>query len=166
MVGENTPAYSVPRILNENTEQVILTGSVLCQDGTSREVELTAKNIDLSDGSAELVVKFAQDNDQEHTLAGRFLEVSGRSFVIHSNTPVTVEYTKDNTKVKHTLLFNSSATPSFFAYAGDPVAGEVELNPHLFSICHLAWTGEDADTVKSPQSVEFKTLQIQEKANP
>lgn len=162
MVGENTPAYSVPRILNKNTDQVILTGSVRCQDGNSRDVELTIKNINLSDGTADLIVKFAKDNNQVRELQGRCLEVSGRSFVIYSDTPVTVEYTKDNTKVEHTLLFNSSATPSFFAYAGDPVAGEVELSPHLFSICHLEWEGEEADTVASPQPVEFKTLQIQE----
>lgn len=120
MVGENTPNYSVPPLMSENTQKITLSGRVVCQDASEKEVVLTITNIDKRTGNAIFTVSFAGDEVRQNA-SGTFREINNKSVVISSSSfDVTYLKAAGNERITNKFVFAEEGDVTTLVYSGDP----------------------------------------------
>ena len=146
MVGEDAPTYPFSALLQENTQQVVLTGKITCRDG-ERDITLTVNSFNRDTGVANISIVLREGDPVNET--GRFQEGNRRSILLYTDpNPVNVTYRyKDGNDTKTTTdKLSFSTTPTTLIYSDDPsVAGGINLDSPASSICSLSWTEAGTD---------------------
>lgn len=148
MVGEDAPTYPVSALLQENTQEIKLSGKATCRDG-ERKISLTIVPIDQR--QAKLTVELENDTPVVVTADGTFFEDTRRTIYLYPNTTgaevgVTYQYLVD-TKTETAndkLVFYTD--PTSLIYSGDPsVTNGVDLFGEALTICYMLWKEDGTD---------------------